>query len=84
MQAFDHLPALSQGGLDFWFEQAIDFLAGQESCLLIASVSFSKSKRGLESDRRRSCRSDWCRPDVLDFSVLFVGPCFLLVQPLKH
>jgi hypothetical protein len=45
-------PAISQGGLDFWLAQAIDFLAGRESCLLIASVSFSKSKRGLQTDRQ--------------------------------
>jgi hypothetical protein len=44
--------AISQGGLDFRLAQAIDFLAGRESCLLIASVSFSKSKRGLQADRQ--------------------------------
>jgi hypothetical protein len=45
-------PAISQGGLDFRLAQAIDFLAGRESCFLIASVSFSKSKRGLQADRQ--------------------------------
>jgi hypothetical protein len=44
--------AISQGGLDFWLAQAIDFLAGRESCFLIASVSFSKLKRGLQADRQ--------------------------------
>jgi len=44
--------AISQGGLNFRLAQAIDFLAGRESCLLIASVSFSKSKRGLQADRQ--------------------------------
>jgi hypothetical protein len=47
-----HAPAISQGGLNFRLAQAIDFLAGRESCLLIASVSFSKSKRGLQADRQ--------------------------------
>jgi hypothetical protein len=45
-------PAISQVGLDFRLAQAIDFLAGRESCFFIASVSFSKSKRGLQADRQ--------------------------------
>jgi hypothetical protein len=58
-------PSLSQDGLEFWLEQAIDFLAGRKSCFLIASVSFSKSKRSLQAPRQRTCRRPGVAPERL-------------------
>jgi hypothetical protein len=43
---------MSQGGLDFRLEQAIDFLAGRQPRFLIASVSFSGSKRCFQARRQ--------------------------------
>jgi hypothetical protein len=44
---------MSQGGLDFWLQRVIDFLAGRQHRFLIASVSLSRSKRGRQAHRQR-------------------------------
>jgi hypothetical protein len=73
---------ISQGGLDFWLEQAIGFLPGDPPCFLIVPVSLSKSKRGPQAHGQRIC---W-RPHVARAFVLSVASigCFLTAEELDR
>ena len=39
-------PSVSQGGLGLWLGQAIDFLAGRQSCALVVRAPVVRRKRG--------------------------------------
>ena len=57
--------SVSQGSLRLWLGQAIDFVAGRQSCALVVRVSCCKSKPLLQARWLRICRRPGCsRPSL--------------------
>jgi hypothetical protein len=78
-QQSNRFPAISQGGLDSWLEQAVYFLVGRQSCGWRPGPSAFRTKLCLQARVVASFLAAWVSR-LFDFIALSVAA----VYPLKN